>query len=68
MTLGFAVPSQLATDTRPRYSFVFLRPRVRFRFFQPAPYGLGLTFHYGWRHRLRRVPFTPIVHNTCQAH
>ena len=42
--LGFAVASQLAACIRPHYPFVFLRPRVRFRFFQPAPYGFGLTF------------------------
>jgi len=28
----------------------------------------GLTFRYGWRHRPRRAPFIPIVHQTCQAH
>ncbi len=68
MTFGLRCYSPACPCIRPRYSFVFLRPRVRFRFFRPAPYGLGLTFRYGWRHRLRRAPFIPLVHNTCQAH
>lgn len=43
-----------AKSSLPVLSACALRPRPNLR--------------YGWRHRLRRVPFIPIVHNTCQAH
>ena len=68
MTFGLCCCSPARPGTRPHYSFVCLRPSVRFRLFQPLPCGPGLAFDYGWHHRPRRAPFIPIVHHTCQAH
>src|SRR5260370_13042397 len=44
MTLGFAVPSQLAARTRPHCRFVFLRSRVCYALPSASPHGYALRF------------------------
>ena len=44
MTLGFAVPSQLAARTRPHCRFVFLRSRVCYALLSTSPRGYVLRF------------------------
>src|SRR5260370_39183350 len=44
MTLGFAVPSQLAARTRPHCRFVFLRSRVCYALLSASPHGYALRF------------------------
>src|SRR6266446_3798005 len=67
LVLGFACARLLARDWLPRYSFVFLRPRICFRFFRAPLAGHALTLSFGW-------PNAPVGNShparllTCQAH
>src|SRR6266436_3167765 len=67
LVLGFACARLLARDWLPRYSFVFLRPRICFRFFRAPLAGHALTLSFGWPN----APvgnFHPARLLTCQAH